>query len=302
MRDYPSNNPSDQTDDEGQLRPIYPSVPSQPYEGQAGPLGEDQRNHDRGDALDSDDPDEPILLTPERVLEVLARGEIEEQGLLPYSSNYSFLVFVDDGEIQLPAVYKPRRGENPLWDFPTGTLCQRETAAFAVSNALGWDLVPPTVLREGTRGIGSVQFYIDCDPEIHYFTMREDARYADTFRRMVLFDFVINNADRKSGHCLFGYDERVWAIDHGICFHQEYKLRTVIWEFSNEPIGDDLLADLVKLQQALARPQSDLSRCLGSLLAPREQAALCARLRQLIQSHRYPAPLPYQRNHPWPPI
>ena len=243
-----------------------------------------------------------ILLSVERVLKVLAHGTVEERGLLPYSSNYSFLVLVDDGEVQLPAVYKPRRGENPLWDFPAGTLCQRETAAFEVSHALGWDLVPPTVLREGTRGIGSVQFFINCDAEIHYFTMREDARYALSLRRMALFDYVVNNADRKSGHCLFGYDERVWAIDHGICFHQEYKLRTVIWEFSDEEISADLLDDLASLQQMLAQPHSDLNQRLGRLLNAREQAALCARIAKLLQRRRYPAPLPYQRNHPWPPI
>jgi uncharacterized repeat protein (TIGR03843 family) len=246
--------------------------------------------------------DEPVVLTVERVLEVLATGEMEERGLLPYSSNYSFLVTVDDGEVQLPAVYKPRRGENPLWDFPTGTLCQRETAAFEVSNTLGWDLVPPTVLREGTRGVGSIQFFIECDPDVHYFTMREDARYTQALRRLALFDYIVNNADRKSGHCLFGYDDQLWAIDHGICFHQEYKLRTVIWEFSDECIADDLLENLLALQRTLAQPKSELNQRLKPLISTRERAALCTRLEQLLQSRRYPAPLPYQRNHPWPPI
>ena len=244
----------------------------------------------------------PVVIELERVIKLLTHGRMDERGLLPYSSNYSFLVLVDDGEIQLPAVYKPRRGENPLWDFPSGTLCQRETAAFDVSHALGWDLVPPTVLRNGTRGIGSVQFYIDCDPEIHYFTMREDARYAPTLRQLVLFDYVINNADRKSGHCLFGHDGRVWAIDHGICFHDEYKLRTVIWEFSGEAIEAELLADLTKLQRLLADPESDLSQRLNALLSKAEVGALCERIQHLLDSGGYPNPLPYQRNHPWPPI
>jgi uncharacterized repeat protein (TIGR03843 family) len=293
MHDYPFNTPFDLPDDDEPSERIFLS--SQEEDASAdSPLFEiDDEEEVAG---------EVIQLTIERVLKVLEHGEMEERGLLPYSSNYSFLVLMDDGEISIPAVYKPRRGENPLWDFPTGTLCQRETAAFDVSNALGWDLVPPTVLREGTRGTGSVQFYIDCDPEIHYFTMREDARYAPMLRRMVLFDFIINNADRKSGHCLFGYDQRVWAIDHGICFHQEYKLRSVIWEFSGEAIADDLLLDLVELQATLAQPQSDLSQRLARLINSRERAALCARLEQLIESERYPAPLPYQRNHPWPPI
>jgi uncharacterized repeat protein (TIGR03843 family) len=293
MHDYPFNTPFDLPDDEPSERIFLSTQEQEEDESAISPLFEID---------DEEDAEKAIQLTIERVLKVLEHGEMEERGLLPYSTNYSFLVLVDDGELSIPAVYKPRRGENPLWDFPTGTLCQRETAAFDVSNALGWDLVPPTVLREGTRGTGSVQFYIDCDPEIHYFTMREDARYALMLRCMVLFDFIINNADRKSGHCLFGYDERVWAIDHGICFHQEYKLRSVIWEFSGEAIADDLLIDLVELQATLTQPQSDLSQRLARLLNSRERAALCARLEELIESERYPAPLPYQRNHPWPPI
>jgi hypothetical protein len=238
---------------------------------------------------EEDEFDEPIELTVERVLQVLAHGKIEERGLLPYSSNYSFLVSVDDGE-------------NPLWDFPTGTLCLRETAAFEISHALGWHLVPPTVLRDGTRGIGSVQFFIDCDPDVHYYTMREDARYMQPLRRMALFDYIINNADRKSGHCLFGYDEQLWAIDHGICFHQEYKLRTVIWEFSSECIADDLLSNLLSLQSTLAQAKSELNQRLTELINASERKALSNRVDELIQSRCYPAPLPYQRNHPWPPI
>lgn len=249
-----------------------------------------------------DEGDDPVIINVERVIKVLTHGKIQERGLLPYSSNYSFLVLVDDGEIQLPAVYKPRRGENPLWDFPTGTLCQRETAAFVISHALGWDLVPPTVLRTGTRGIGSVQFYIDCDPEVHYFTMREDARFAPTLRRLVLFDYIINNADRKSGHCLFGHDDRVWAIDHGICFHEEYKLRTVIWEFSGEPIEKELRADLAQLRHQLDAENSDLSQRITPLITEAERTALAQRVQHLLDSGCYPNPLPYQRNHPWPPI
>ena len=140
-----------------------------------------------------------------------------------------------------------------MWDFEWGTLCKRETAAYVLSRALGWDLVPPTVLREGNRGLGSVQFYVDHDGEAHYFTVYEDARYAESFRKLALFDFVVNNADRKSGHCLIGSDERIWAIDHGICFHAEYKLRTVIWEFSCEPIAAPLLADLTTLRSELTQ-------------------------------------------------
>lgn len=238
----------------------------------------------------------------ERILVALRQGQIEERGLLPYSSNYSFLVLVDDGELQLPAVYKPRRGENPLWDFPTGTLCLRETAAFEISEALGWHLVPPTVLRHGTRGLGSIQLFIECDPDLHYFSMQEDARYAEAFRQLTLFDAVVNNADRKSGHCLFGADQRLWAIDHGICFHHEYKLRTVIWEFSGLEIEPRFLKDLTNLQNRLEDADSELNIRLADLLSSRERSALCRRVAALLRSGRYPSPLPHHRNFPWPPI
>jgi len=227
---------------------------------------------------------------------------MEERGLLPYSSNYSFLVTMRDGELELPGVYKPRRGENPLWDFPTGSLCLRETAAYDVSAALGWNLVPPTVLRQGTRGVGSVQFFIECDPNIHYFSMQEDARYAPALRQLSLFDYLINNADRKSGHCLFDEENRMWAIDHGVCFHSEYKLRTVIWEYSEQPIDPALLDDLNALQAVLDQPESALNCALADLLSRPERAALCDRLESLLALGCHPDPPPHQRNFPWPPI
>ncbi|MCL4836005.1 MAG: SCO1664 family protein [Caldilineaceae bacterium] len=237
-----------------------------------------------------------------RVLTLLTEGQMEERGLLPYSSNYSFLVTLRDGEVELPGVYKPRRGENPLWDFATGTLCLRETAAYVISAALEWALVPPTVLRDGTRGIGSVQLFIECDPDIHYFSRQEDARYATALRRLSLFDFVVNNADRKSGHCLFGDDQRMWAIDHGICFHSEYKLRTVIWEYSGQPIASGDLQDLAGLQECLETTDSPLNAALGELLSRPERTALCARLDRLVAVGRHPLPPAHQRNYPWPPI
>ncbi len=243
-----------------------------------------------------------MTLSEEQALDILRRGRIEEKGLLPYSSNHSFLVLVHEDEWSVPAVYKPQRGENPLWDFEWGTLCKREAAAFVVSHALGWDLVPPTVLRDGTRGLGSVQVFIDHDSDAHYFTAAEDARYNETFRRLALFDFVVNNADRKSGHCLVGTEERVWAIDHGICFHTEYKLRTVIWEFSCEPIELPLLDDLRSLSGNLADDDCVMTRQLRALLNKQELAAMRRRVDQLLRSSIYPAPIPQRRNYPWPPI
>ena len=244
----------------------------------------------------------PIELTESQVLETLQHGVIEEKGLLPYSSNHSFLIVVAHGDLALPAVYKPQRGEAPLWDFEWGTLCKRETAAYAISQALGWGIVPPTVLREGSRGLGSVQFFVDHDSEAHYFTAAEDARFATTFRQLALFDFVINNADRKSGHCLLGRDGRVWAIDHGICFHSEYKLRTVIWEFSCEPIATNYLADLAGLRDALTAKTDPLGQRISRLVSPPEITAMRKRLDHLLRVRSYPAPSAQRRNYPWPPI
>ncbi len=243
-----------------------------------------------------------VTLSEEQALEILRRGPMEEKGLLPYSSNHSFLVLVHEDEMSLPAVYKPQRGENPLWDFEWGTLCKREAAAYLVSSALGWGLVPSTVLREGTRGLGSVQLFINHDSDAHYFTAAEDARYNATFRRLALFDYVINNADRKSGHCLVGAEERVWAIDHGICFHTEYKLRSVIWEFSCEPIEPPLLANLRTFSAQLAGEESVTARQLRALLSKQEWAALRKRVDQLLRRAIYPAPIAQRRNYPWPPI
>lgn len=243
-----------------------------------------------------------IPVSEEQILRALAEGEIEEKGLLPYSSNYTFLTVIHHEGQEIAAVYKPRHGENPLWDFPPGTLCLRETAAFAISQALDWPFVPPTILRDGPRGLGSIQFFIHCDPNVHYFNMREDARYAPALRRLTLFDYLINNADRKAGHCLYGYDERMWAIDHGICFHEKYKLRTVIWEFGGEPIEAELVANLELLQDALEQPVSPLQQALHELLSVSEQDALWQRLVTLLHVRQYPLPPAHQRNYPWPPI
>ncbi|HMN27732.1 MAG TPA: SCO1664 family protein [Caldilineaceae bacterium] len=247
-------------------------------------------------------PDDAIALTESEVIDTLRTGKVEEKGILPYSSNTSFLVTVRDANLALPAVYKPQRGENPLWDFEWGTLCCRETAAYLISNILDWGLVPPTVLRNGTRGLGSIQFYVDHDANVHYFSVQSDARFATTLRQLALFDFVVNNADRKSGHCLIDEHQRLWAIDHGICFHTEYKLRTVIWEFSGQPIEDTLLDDLAELRKTLADPKSSLQHQLCGLLHEDEVKALVTRLNHLLRSREYPSPQPHRRNYPWPPV
>lgn len=245
---------------------------------------------------------ETIRITETQVVETLTEGKIAEKGLLPYSSNHSFLITVQHEKLTLPAVYKPRHGENPLWDFEWGTLCLREAAAYYISHTLDWNLVPPTIVRDGPRGVGSIQLYIPNDEDEHYFTVQADARFAQTFRRLALFDYVINNADRKSGHCLVGADGRIWAIDHGICFHTEYKLRTVIWEYSDASIESDLLDDLQTLHDQLDQAESDLNSVLSTLLTDGERACLAQRVAHLLDTARYPAPLPHRRNYPWPPV
>jgi hypothetical protein len=227
---------------------------------------------------------------------VLAKGELEVLGLLPRSSNYTFLVRARADDAETLAVYKPRRGETPLWDFPEGTLCQREVAAYAVARALGWPNVPPTVLRDGPEGEGSVQQFIDFDPSEHFFTMEETR--PDDFRRVALFDVVANNADRKSGHCLLGRDGLVWVVDHGVCFSDEPKLRTVIWDFVGEPLPDELVADLGRIRGQL---DDALGRELTGLLSAPELAALAARVDETLALGCFPDPGP-GRPYPWPPV
>ncbi len=237
-------------------------------------------------------------VTIEQVLALLSRGEMEVLGLLPWSSNYTFLTSVRDGEMGCLAVYKPRQGERPLWDFPQGTLYLREVAAYVVSQALGWGFVPPTVLRDGPHGVGAVQLFIEAQPEAHYFTLGEG--YASEARRIAAFDCVINNADRKAGHCLLDRRGRLWVVDHGIAFHAQPKLRTVIWDFAGQPIPPDMVRDLQTFRHRLTRPDP-LVALLDSLLADEERAALRQRLDALLNSRTFPHPGP-GRHVPWPPI
>jgi len=227
------------------------------------------------------------------VSHLLHNGEVEVLGRMPWSSNATFLCEVSCGTDTLRAIYKPRRGERPLWDFPSG-LDHREVAAYELSQALGWDLVPLTILREGPMGMGSLQRFVDADFEQHYFTLYENEVHHDQLRAMCAFDLVGNNTDRKSGHCLLGLDGRIQGIDHGLMFHQEFKLRTVIWEFGGEPIPAPLLAAV----EALAG--TDLPDALAALLDPFERDAVRARAGALVRAgcfpidesgHRYPWPL-----------
>jgi uncharacterized repeat protein (TIGR03843 family) len=238
-----------------------------------------------------------VTSADEDALRLLEHGELELLGLLPRSSNYTFLAKATDGAAEALAVYKPRRGEAPLWDFPEGTLCQREVAAFVVADALGWPTVPPTVLREGPEGPGSVQRFVEFDPQQHFFTMQDER--PDDFRRVALFDVVVNNADRKSGHCLLSTEGMPFCIDHGVCFHEEPKLRTVIWDFAGEQIPPPLLDDLRRFGERLSARA--LRAGLGELLSERELDAMDARLAALIAAGSFPEP-GSDRPYPWPPV
>lgn len=242
--------------------------------------------------------DTPGAVEIERILSLLAEGDIELLGLLPGSSNYTFLAQVSDDKLKTLAIYKPQRGERPLWDFPDGTLCFREVAAFLVSQMLGWPRVPPTVLREGPHGLGAVQFYIDANPNAHYLTFAE--RRPGDGQRIALFDFIANNADRKSGHCLLDDGDRVWCIDHGITFHTSYKLRTVIWDFAGQPVPRPLLDDLSILRSRLTQNGPEIE-ALARLLSRREMDSLRRRVDHLLETKIFPEPGPY-RSIPWPPV
>jgi uncharacterized repeat protein (TIGR03843 family) len=235
--------------------------------------------------------------SPTEVLEVLEHGSMETLGLLPYSSNYTFLAMACLSGVEIKTVYKPRRGERPLWDFPRGTLAAREVAAFLVSGAGGWDVVPPTVMRtDAPMGEGSVQQYIPHDPERHYFVLA-DERLND-FPELAAFDIVINNADRKGGHVIEDAEGNLWAVDHGLTFNLDDKLRTVIWEFAGDPLGGDTIARLEEVKVGL-RDAAGLGGDLQTLLSPPEAAATLLRVEALLAEGTFPAPDSEYRL-PWP--
>jgi len=229
---------------------------------------------------------------PAIALDLLTRGEVTLKGRMPRSSNATFLVELALDGATTPAVYKPERGERPLWDFPPG-LFRREIAAYLLSEALGWGLVPPTAPREGPYGEGSLQLFVPADFRQHYFTLLEQAEHREALQRICLFDLVVNNADRKSGHCLYVPEDRIYAIDNGLTFHAESKLRTVIWDFGEEPIAPALLEDVRRVLD------NGLPPALADLLEPDEQRALKRRTRGLLRSGRFPVDQSGLR-YPWP--
>jgi uncharacterized repeat protein (TIGR03843 family) len=225
--------------------------------------------------------------------DLMLHGEVSVEGRLPWSSNQTFLVTVDDGTHEVRAVYKPFQGERPLWDFPDG-LYRREVAAYLLSEALGWGLVPPTVEREsGPFGVGSFQLFVDANFEQHYFTLYEGGAHHAALQSVCAFDLAANNTDRKSGHVLLGTCGDIWAIDHGVCFNAEPKLRTVIWDFADEPIPAELLADLDRVAK-------DLPEGLVHTLGQLEIEAFVDRVDTMVGTRVYPEPDPNRHAYPWP--
>jgi hypothetical protein len=230
--------------------------------------------------------------------DTLENGEISLQGQFLLGSNYTFLVTVLHNGREIPAVYKPRRGEQPLWDFPEASLAGREVAAYLVSQALGFGMVPLTLLRNGPLGPGSLQQYIQHNPNLHYFSFKPADR--ERLRPVVLFDLLVNNADRKGGHILLQKrTRRLTLIDHGLCFHAEDKLRTVVWDFAGEPFPAALQT---ALQGFRSRLEEDLANQLAPYLSPLEVAALAERARALQQSPVFPEQPRDRRSFPYPPL
>jgi uncharacterized repeat protein (TIGR03843 family) len=245
----------------------------------------------------------------ERVDELLRCGDLTIVGRMPWSSNATFLVDIHapgaapDPESPaepdqprppalLQAIYKPHRGERPLWDFPSG-LWRREVAAHELSRALGWATVPETVERDGPLGEGSLQRFVDADFGEHYFTLLDDESYHPQLRRMCAFDLVANSTDRKGGHILVDEDDHLWGIDNGLSFHAEFKLRTVIWDFAGEPVPSELADDLAAFVEA------GLPDRLARLLDPFERDAVRTRARAVLAEGRFPHD-PSGRRFPWP--
>ena len=233
----------------------------------------------------------------DEISDLLAAGPIEVLGLLPYSSNFVFLARVGSERDGSLAIYKPTRGERPLWDFPSETLAAREVAAYLVSEVGGWRFVPPTVLRsDAPLGPGSLQLFIEHDPERHYFVMIEE-RLAE-FEDFAAFDIVVNNADRKAGHVLEDRSGRLWGVDHGLTFNTDPKLRTVIWEFAGRRADDEVLDRVRRVARALEDDESFVAR-LRELVSGEEIDALGSRTKRFLEERVYPEPTS-PHHLPWP--
>ncbi|HQY13542.1 MAG TPA: SCO1664 family protein [Ilumatobacteraceae bacterium] len=228
-----------------------------------------------------------------RHLELLATADVDIEGRMPWSSNATFLVNLSvAGEQVGQAIYKPLRGERPLWDFEPG-LHRRELAAYRLSEAMGIDLVPPTIIRDGPLGEGSLQWFVEADHQQHYFTIYENREDLHPLLRPVaLFDILANNTDRKSGHVLIDADDHIWGIDHGLCFAAEFKLRTVVWEFGGEAVTGELLTIAAQIADHVPLD-------VAALLHDEEAAAIQERA-QWVTEHRVFPVDNSGRRYPWP--
>ena len=227
-------------------------------------------------------------------LELLNTGAITVTGRLVDASNATLFASIESDKAQGQCIYKPIAGERPLWDFPDGQLAHREYAAFLISEFLSLHIVPPTVLRDGPFGLGMVQLWIDIDEEIdlaQYFS-QDDPQ----LRTMALFDAIINNTDRKIGHLLPDKSGHLFGCDHGVTFHSEYKLRTVLWQWAGEPLLDSEIEILQKAIYEFAQ----IEDALNDYLTKDELVALEIRIRELLESGTFPLPNPDWPSIPWP--
>jgi uncharacterized repeat protein (TIGR03843 family) len=240
---------------------------------------------------------------PARVLELddalrlLRDGDLEVEGRLVDASNATLYCAVSHDGITAACVYKPIAGERPLWDFPDGTLAERELAAYLVSAATGWDIVPPTVMRDGPFGVGMCQLWIDVDPRVDLVALARSN--IEPLRRMAVFDAIVNNADRKGGHLLPTSDGHVYGVDHGVCFSVEPKLRTLLWGWQGKKLTEEAVAVLHVIDRELA---GSLGADLGELLTEDEVRATKRRVRRLLSTGKHPAPKGDWPPMPWPPF
>ncbi len=233
------------------------------------------------------------------VLDALRDSEVRDLQAIYDSSNYVFLARLTHPEHgEGLGIYKPVAGEQPLHDFPYGTLHRREVAAYECSNLFGWDLVPPTVEREGPHGIGSMQLFIEHDPARHYFALRQQAEYHEQLVRLAVFDLVVNNADRKGRHVLLDPLGHLWGIDNALCFHRADKLRTVIWDFAGIELPAAILMDLERMRFCLAQ-REEPARVLRHWLEEAEIDAMGRRCEALLSHPVLPEMYPW-RCVPWP--
>jgi uncharacterized repeat protein (TIGR03843 family) len=265
----------------------------------------------------------PEHTPPDDDLEVLRDGDIGITGRLTDASNLTLLAAASLGGVSIDCIYKPVRGERPLWDFPDGTLAERELAAYLVSVAAGWDCVPPTIIRDGPYGPGMVQRWIaDCDPDlmVDLVPIKKVPKgwlpvmravdvsghdvavvHADNAALSVLagFDLVVNNADRKGSHVLPTPDGRVLGVDHGLCFHRDEKLRTILWGWAGRPLPAAVLDGLRRLSVEL---DGALGEQLDELITATEMTALHHRIDRLTATARFPRPPAHRTPLPWPPL